>query len=353
MDRAWTGDLGVESFTPDPAGVDPAEVPVCRLDEGRALMPALGLGTFGSDRYGADDVARAVFGAAEVGYRHFDCAAVYGNEREVGRALDSVMAGGVRRQDLWVTSKLWNDRHAPSEVGPACERSLTDLGVDYLDLYLIHWPFPNYHPPGCDVSSRSSEARPYIHEAYMATWRALEGLVERGLVRQIGTSNMTVPKLRLLLRDASIKPSCNEMELHPHFQQPELFDFCRAHAIQPVGYCPLGSPSRPARDRTVDDTSPMDDPVIVRIAHDHGLHPAEVCLKWALQRGGVAIPFSVKPAQYLANLRAVVSAPLTDGEMTEIAAIDRGNRFIKGQVFLWKEGQRWEDLWDPNDEIPQ
>jgi diketogulonate reductase-like aldo/keto reductase len=339
-------------FAADAAGVDPAVVPACRL-AGGAVMPAIGLGTFGSDRYGAETVGRAVFGAAEAGYRHFDCAAVYGNERQVGQALAAVLGAGVLREEVWVTSKLWNDRHDPREVGPAFEQSLADLGLEYLDLYLIHWPFPNFHPPGCDVTSRSAGARPYVHDAYMATWRALERLVERGLVRHIGTSNMTVPKLELLLREAAIRPACNEMELHPHFQQPELFDYCQKHAIQPVGYCPLGSPSRPERDRTADDTSPMDDPVIVRIAQAHGLHPAEICLKWAVQRGGVPIPFAVKPEQYRANLRAVVSDGLTEAEMAAIAAIDRGNRFIKGQVFLWRDGQSWEDLWDPDGVIPQ
>ena len=129
-------------------------------------------------------------------------------------------------------------------------KSLADLKLDYLDLFLVHWPFPNFHPPGCDVSSRSPDAKPYIHENYMRTWRAMESLIDRGLVRHIGTSNMTVPKLKLVLRDARIKPAVNEMELHPHFQQPELFGFVVDNRIQPVGYCPLGSPGRPERDRT-------------------------------------------------------------------------------------------------------
>ena len=111
----------------------------------------------------------------------------------------------------------------------SCRQSLADLQLDYLDLYLVHWPFPNFHPPHCDVESRSPNARPYIHENFMRTWRKMEELVDLGLVRHIGTSNMTIPKLELLLRDARIKPAVNEMELHPHFQQPELFDL-RARA---------------------------------------------------------------------------------------------------------------------------
>jgi diketogulonate reductase-like aldo/keto reductase len=228
---------------------------------------------------------------------------------------------------------------------------LADLRLDYLDLFLVHWPFPNFHPPGCDVTSRSPNAKPYIHESYMKTWRRMEMLVERKLVRHIGTSNMTIPKLKLVLRDARVKPAVNEMELHPHFQQPGLFQFVVENGIQPVGYCPLGSPGRPERDRTPDDTAPLEDPVIIRIAHRHGIHPATVCIKWAVQRGQTPIPFSVNPRNYSANLRAASGHWLRDEEMHAIAAIDRNSRLIKGQVFLWKDGQSWEDLWDINGEI--
>ena len=326
-------------------GVDPAAVPQRVLASG-ARMPAIGLGTFGSDHAAPDEIAAAVRAAAEVGYRHFDCAAVYGNEAQIGQALADVMAGGIPREALWVTSKLWNDRHAPADVAPAFERSLLDLRLDYLDLYLVHWPFPNHHASGVDVGSRDSNAKPYVHERFMATWRELEALVDRGLVRHIGTSNMTIPKLRLVLRDARIRPVVNEMELHPHFQQPELFAFVRANGMEPVGFSPIGSPARPERDRTPEDSVDVEDPVIVRIARRLGIHPAVVCVKWAVQRGQTPIPFSTKRANVLANLRGTVSEPLTDAEMAEIAGLDRNCRLIKGQVFLWKAGQAWEDLWD-------
>lgn len=337
-------------FTPEPDGVDPKKVPQRTLFNG-AKIPAIGLGTFGSDRISGEQIAEAVLGAAAVGYRHFDCAAVYGNEHLIGRSLRTIIEGGVPREELWITSKLWNDKHAEQDVIPAFEKSLNDLQLDYLDLYLIHWPFPNYHPPGCDVSSRSPDAKPYIHENFMKTWRKLEELVESGLVRHIGTSNMTIPKLRLVLRDAKINPACNEMELHPHFQQPELFDFVVGNNIVPIGYSPIGSPARPDRDRTVDDTVDIEDPVIVRIADRLNVHPAVVCIKWAVQRGQVPIPFSVNRRNYLSNLQGVVTDPLTSEEMREISRIDRGCRLIKGQVFLWKENQSWEDLWDLSGEI--
>lgn len=311
-----------------------------------AQIPVIGLGTFGSDKYSPAQVAAAVREALATGYRHIDCAAVYGNEREVGAAI---AASGVPRNSLWITGKLWNDRHADPEA--ACEESLRDLGIEYFDLYLIHWPFPNYHAPGVSVDSRDPHARPYAHERYMRTWRGLERLHGRGLVRHIGTSNMTIPKLDLLLREAEIRPTANEMELHPHFQQPELFEYVRERGILPIGYSPLGSPSRPERDRTSEDTADMDDPVIRRIAEAREISPAEVCIRWAITRGQLPIPFSVKKAQFESSLRAACAEPLSQEEMASIAGIDRQCRLIKGQVFLWQGAEDWRDLWDENGTI--
>jgi len=329
-------------------GVDPELIPQRRLYTG-AAMPAIGLGTFGSDHVTAGEVAEAVKGAAAVGYRHFDCASVYGNEDRIGPVFREILDGGVTRDELWIVSKLWNDKH--DAVLESCQKSLTDLGLDYLDMYLVHWPFPNFHPPGCSVEWHSPDAKPYVHESFMRTWRQMEALVDAGLVRHIGTSNMTVPKLKLLLRDCRIKPAINEMELHPHFQQQALFDFVKSAGIEPVGYCPVGSPGRPERDRTPDDTVDVEDPVIVRIARRLGVHPAVVCVKWAVQRGQTPIPFSVKRGNYLANLQCTLSEPLADEDMRAIAGLERNCRLIKGQVFLWKDGQSWEALWDEDGEI--
>jgi alcohol dehydrogenase (NADP+) len=342
--------LSLPAFERAADGIDPARVPTRVLHTG-ARIPAVGLGTFGSDRFKAEDIAAAVVGAAGVGYRHFDCASIYGNEHLIGQALARIQSGGVKRQDFWVTSKVWNDKHGEEDVIASCRKSLAELQLDYLDLYLVHWPFPNYHAPGCDADSRSPDAKPYIHESYMKTWRAMERLVDMGLVRHIGSSNMTVPKLRRVLADARIKPACNEMELHPHFQQPDLFKFVVGNGIVPIGFCPIGSPTRPDRDRTTNDTVDIEDPVIVGIAKRLGVHPATVCVKWAVQRGQVPIPFSVRRNEYLSNLQAAVSPPLTAEEMQAVAGIDRNCRLIKGQVFLWKDGQTWEDLWDVKGEI--
>jgi alcohol dehydrogenase (NADP+) len=330
--------------------IDPNLIPKRKLYTGSEI-PAVGLGTFGSDRFTASEIAEAVLGAAEIGYRHFDCAAVYGNEREIGVSFQKVMAGGIKREELWVTSKLWNNKHAEEDVIPTCKKSLEDLQLDYLDLYLIHWPFPNHHGPGVDVDSRDPHAIPYIHENYMKTWRQLEKLVETGLVRHIGTSNMTIPKLKLLLQDAKIKPAANEMELHPHFQQPELFQFCVDNAIVPIGFSPIGSPTRPDRDKTPEDTVDIEDPVILKIAKRLNVHPAVVCVKWAVQRGQIPIPFSIHPKEYMSNLKAAIADPLTVEEMQELAGIDKNDRLIKGQVFLWESANDWRDLWDLDGKI--
>ena len=327
--------------------IDPGAIPCLTLSTG-CRIPCIGLGTFGSDAVPAETVAETVKKAIHAGYRHIDCASVYGNEKHIGRVLNEMFRSGfLKREELWITSKVWNDMHG--RVPESCKRSLEDLQIDYLDLYLVHWPFPNYHPPHCDVTTRSPDARPYIHENFMKTWRQMESLAERGLARNIGTSNMTIPKLKLLLRDAKIKPACNEMELHPHFQQPKLLEFCLENNIQPVAYCPLGSPGRPARDRTPADTVDLEDKVILGIAERLKITPAQLAIQWAIQRGQIPIPFSVN--HYFENLEAAASVQLTEKDMENISRIDKNCRLIKGQVFLWKENQSWEDLWDVNGEI--
>jgi diketogulonate reductase-like aldo/keto reductase len=231
-------------------------------------------------------------------------------------------------------------------------RSLADLRLDHLDAVLIHWPFPNTHERFAAPDARNPSSRPYIHAEYMAMYRALEGLVDAGLVHHLGVSNMTIPKLRLVLRDARIAPSLHEMELHPAFQQGELYQFSKDNAMVVVGYSPMGSPRRPVRDTFADDVADLEHPVVVRIAAELGVHPAEVCLKWAAQRGHVAIPFSVKPHQILSNLAAVTENPLTPRMLNDLRAVEANSRLIKGQVFLWEGSEDWLDLWDVDGTIP-
>lgn len=315
-------------------------------------IPCIGLGTFGSDKYDGDRIAEAVYGAIRCGYRLIDCAAVYQNEEQIGRVLKRALDEGlVSRKELFVTSKVWNDMHGKGQVGKACWQSLKDLKLDSIDLYFVHWPFPNYHAPGCGGDSRNPDSRPFSVEEFMTVWRQCEELVDQGLVRYIGMSNMTIPKLEAVLPLCRIRPVALEMELHPGFQQPELFDYAVAHEILPIGYCPIGSPSRPERDRTREDVADTEMPQILAAAKAHNIHPAEVCLKWAVQRGQIPIPFSVKEEQYSSNLKCVTQDPLTAEEMEAIRQGDKNCRLIKGQVFLWEGAAGWEDLWDPNGKI--
>ena len=326
--------------------INPNSIPKIKLSNG-AEMPVIGLGTFGSDNYSNNEIAQAVKMAIRMGYRHIDCASVYGNEKEIGEVLAELIGNGtVKRDDLWITSKVWNDMHSEGDVIKSCQQSLVELQLDYLDLFLVHWPFPNYHARGCDGDARNPNSKPYIHENYMVAWRQMEKLVEMGLVKNIGTSNMSISKMKLLLNDAKIKPVVNEMEIHPHFQQTELFQFMLDREIVPIGFSPIGSPKRPERDRSPEDTVDIEDPVIVRIANRLNVHPAVVCVKWAVQRGQVTIPFSVNESKLFSNLQSVIGDALTDKEMTEISKIDKNNRLIKGQVFLWEGASGWEDLWD-------
>lgn len=331
--------------------IEKKHIPVRALSGGEEI-PCIGLGTFGSDKYGADAVAEAVYGAVKCGYRLIDCAAVYQNEDKIGTVLQKLFAEKVvERKDLFITSKVWNDMHGEGKVLESCQKSLTDLGLDYLDLYFIHWPFPNYHAPGCSGDSRNPDSRPFSVDEFMSTWRQCEKLVDKGLVRYIGMSNMTVAKLNAVLPLCRIRPAALEMELHPSFQQMELFAYALKHGIQPIGYCPLGSPSRPERDRTQEDVVDMELPSIVKAAEAHGVHPALICLKWAVQRGQIPIPFSVKEPQYVSNLNCVTEDPLTQEEMDAISREDRNCRLIKGQVFLWEGASSWKDLWDLNGTI--
>ena len=328
---------------------DSSMVPQMTLRTGEKV-PCIGMGTFGSGRVSADRVSGAVGATIRIGFRMFDCAACYGNEKQIGQVFrESFDEGVVERKDLFIMSKVWNDKHRAVEE--ACRQSIADLGCDYLDMYFIHWPFPNYHAPGCDVDARNPDSKPFSAEEFMDTYRQCEALAEKGLIRNIGLSNMTIPKLEAVIGEFRIPPAACEIELHPCFQQKELFDYLRAHDIQPIGYMPVGSPMRPERDIVATDIADMQLPEMKAIAAAHGVHPAEIALKWAVQRGQIPIPFSTNEAHCASNLGAVLSDPLTDEEMAVIATLERNNRLVKGQVFLWEGAKDWHDLWDEDGTI--
>ena len=326
--------------------INPNLVPKRKLSNGQEI-PCIGMGTFGSDRFSPEQVSQAVAGAIRCGYRLFDCAAVYGNEDLIGKVFeDAIKEGVVKREELFITSKVWNDKHGQGDVLLSCAQTLKDLRLDYVDFYFVHWPFPNYHAPGCDGDSRNPDSKPFSTEEFMATWRQMERLYDMGLVKNLGMSNMTIPKLKAVLPLCRIRPTVIEMELHPCFQQPELYDYAVSEGIQPVGFCPIGSPTRPDRDTTPDDAADIQVPELVEIAKAHGVHPAVICLKWAVQRGQIPIPFSVHENEYVSNLKCTTIDPLTEEEMATLKSIDKNCRLIKGQVFLWPGATDWRDLWD-------
>jgi alcohol dehydrogenase (NADP+) len=326
--------------------IDPKIVPQITLASGEKI-PGIGMGTFGSDKYSPASVAAAVSGAIRYGYRHFDCASVYGNEDLIGGVFAEAIQGGVvRREELFITSKLWNDMHGKGDVLLSLAKTLKDLRLDYVDSYLVHWPFPNYHAPGCDGDARNPDSKPFAAERFLAVWAQMERIQKMGLARYIGMSNMTIPKLEAALPHCTIQPATIEMELHPGFQQPELFEYCIKRNIAVIGYCPVGSPNRPERDKTPGDIVDTELPEIAAAAKAHNIHPALVCLKWAVQRGQAPIPFSTTAQNYQANLCCVIEDPLTAAEMEAIKKADRQCRLVKGQVFLWTGAKGWEDLWD-------
>ena len=323
--------------------------PTIKLNSGNE-MPCIGMGTFGSDRFTPEQVSNAVAGAIRCGYRLFDCAACYGNEDQIGEVFKNAFDEGVvERKDLFIMTKVWNDMHR--EVEKSCLKSIADLQCDYVDLYFIHWPFPNYHAPGCDVDSRNPDSRPFSVAEFMDTYRQCEELVRKGLIRQIGISNLTIPKLEAVYDKMEIKPAACEMELHPCFQQQELFDWLVAHDIQPIGFMPLGSPQRPERDIVAEDIADMKIPEMVELGKKYGVHPATICLKWAVQRGQIPIPFSIHEAEYVSNLNCVHTTPISDEDMRLIATLEKNNRLVKGQVFLWPGANDWHDLWDEDGKI--
>lgn len=329
--------------------VEPALVPQRKLSNGM-VIPGIGMGTFGNDRFSAEQTADAVYGAIQAGYRLFDCAAAYGNEKDIGEVFERAFSDGiVQRQDLTIMTKVWNDMHGKGDVLVACATSLRDLRLDYLDIYMVHWPFPNYHAPGAHLEGRNPDAVPFSVEEYMGTWRQMERLVDMGLVKSIGMSNMTITKLEQVLPLCRIKPTVLEVEINPTFQQPKLFEYCKEHDILPIAFSPMGSPCRPERDTEEGDVVTFELPELVEIAKAHHCHPALICMKWAVQRGHVPIPFSIYENEYVGNLKTVTEDFLTDEEMEVLKKADKNARLIKGKVFLWEGAKDWRDIWDRED----
>ena len=288
------------------------------LNHGAGQMPVLGFGTLIPD---AATTMSATRDALEAGFRHFDCAERYRNEREVGAALQAgLAAGGIARADLFITTKLWNTNHRPERVEPAFEASLDRLGLDYLDLYLIHTPFG--FQPGDDQDPRDQNGNVLYDRSVtlLDTWRALEGLVDRGRCRAIGLSDISLSGLLPIYEAARIKPAVVQVEAHPHLPETELLEFCKEKDIVLLAFAPLGHGMRPGS---------LDDPTIAAIAARVGKTPAQVLLAWAVQRGTALLttPKTAARARENFNISALPKDALD--EIDRIQTRQRLNEVVK------------------------
>lgn len=301
-------------------------------------MPAIGLGTWKAT---AEEITHSVSHALNCGYQHLDCAAIYWNEPAVGRMLS---ASRISREDLFITSKLWNSFHAPDEVKPAIKQSLHDLKLTYLDLYLMHWPVAFNHQVGLNIPKRVED---YVSLADMPlsdTWQAMEALVDEGLVRSIGLANFSMSKIKAIIDCARIKPSVNQVECHPYLQQNELLAFCKNHDIHLTAYSPLGtSDNKHSKDGR---PSLLMHPVIQLIAQNHQATAAQIILAWQLMRGISVIPKSSNQERIAENFQAI-DIVLTPEEMGIMAGLNDNYRYLDGHVWM-QEGSpyRSERFWD-------
>jgi alcohol dehydrogenase (NADP+) len=281
------------------------------LAHGAGRMPALGFGTLIPD---AAVTISATRDALEAGFRHLDCAERYGNEREVGKALQEALAGGIAREDIFVTTKLWNTNHRPERVAPAFAASLNRLGLDYLDLYLIHTPFA--FQPGDNQDPRDQNGNVLYDRGVTLfdTWKAMESLVDGGKCRAIGLSDISLDGLLPVYESARIKPAVVQVEAHPYLPETELLEFCKASDAVLLAFAPLGHGIKPG---------PLDDPTISAIAVRVGKTPAQVLLAWAVQRGTALLttPKSAARAQ-----EALDIAPLPQDAFDEINGIQTRQR---------------------------
>ena len=295
------------------------------LKHGAGQMPALGFGTLIPD---AAVTITATRDALEAGFRHFDCAERYGNEREVGRALQAGRAArGIAREDIFVTTKLWNSNHRPERVEPAFEASLDRLGLEYLDLYLIHTPFA--FQPGDEQDPRDQNGNVlYDHDVTLLdTWKAMERLMDHGMdhgkCRAIGLSDISLNELKPIYESARIKPAVVQVESHPYLPETELLEFCKAKGVVFLAFAPLGHGMRPG---------PLEDPVISAVAARVGKTPAQVLLAWAVQRGTAVLTTPRTAARARENFDISTLPEDAFEEINRIQTRQRLNEVVKTGV---------------------
>lgn len=314
-------------------------------------MPLIGLGLW---KIEPTDTANAVVEAIRAGYRHLDSAADYGNETAVGEGIARAIEQGLcRREDLWVTSKLWNTYHDPAHVQAACQRSLDDLGLEYLDLYLVHFPiaqpfveFSERYPPGWITDANAAEPRMELAKVPLsATWTAMEALADQGLVREIGVCNYNSGLLHDLMTYADRPPAMLQIESHPYLSQDALLRTAADYGIPVTAFSPLGALSYVALDMATGSESVLDEPVVVEAAERLKKTPAQIVLRWAVQRGTAVIPKTSKAERLLEN-RSIFDFELSNEEMSAISALNRNRRFNDPGVFCEGAFNRFHAIYD-------
>ncbi len=288
-------------------------------------LPIMGLGTWKSK---PGEVYQAVRWAIKLGYRHIDCASVYGNEKEIGQSLhDAVAEGDIKREELFVTSKLWNDAHAPQDVIPALKQTLHDLQLEYLDAYLMHWPVAQ--KKGIVMPENDDDMVSLSDIPLELTWGEMEKAQQQGLIRSLGVSNFGCKNIQTLLDKAEIMPAINQVESHPFLQQDDLIDCCGKNQIAVIAYSPLGSHD----SQKADAPNLLENEVIKKIAVKTGVTPAQVVLAWQMHRGVAVIPKTVHQDRLKENF-AAQAVELDKADMDAIAGLNNNHRFIDGSTFF-------------------
>lgn len=295
-------------------------------------LPKVGLGLW---KVPNEDAAQTVYDAIAMGYRHLDSACDYGNEVEVGEGIARALTDGLcKREDLWVTSKLWNTYHAPEHVKPAFMKSLNDLGLDYLDLYMVHFPialayvpFEDRYPPEWVYDPNATSPTMKLGSTPLhVTWAAMEELAEEGLAKELGVCNYNSGLMHDLMTYARIKPTCLQLETHPYLTQERMLKLCAQYGVQPVAFSPLGALSYLELDMADSEESLLENEDVCRIAQRLGKTPAQVLLRWNIQRGCAILPKSSKSHRLKENL-ALFDFELSEQDMRDISSLNRNRRF--------------------------
>lgn len=311
------------------------------LFENGDQIPALGLGTWKSK---PGEVRKAVFWAIKVGYRHIDGAAIYQNEKEVGQGIaDAIEAGLVKRKDLFITSKLWNSSHRFEDVPVAFEESLHDLRLDYLDLYLIHWPVA--FKPGVGFAQKREDFFTFNDVPLSQTWEAMQELNLKGLAKHIGVSNFNQAKLAEIMKIGGQKPEMVQVEMHPFLPQDGLVEFCTSNGILMTAYSPLGSPDS-RNEKQKNDPKLLTNPIVLEISQKHGISAGQVLIAWSIARDIAVIPKSVNEERIKENFEAS-TVILDSQDMMNLRDIGISHRFVDGTFFTGTNSPyQLSDLWD-------